>query len=80
MKCRTSEEKNFEEEKGNDMSGQSKRLTFVVTPEIEAQMKAMKREVYFDRTQSDMIRELVAAGVRSCKAGDKHAGAERKNA
>ena len=62
------------------MSGQSKRLTFVVTPEIEAQMKDMKREVYFDRTQSEMIRELVAAGVRSCKAGNEHIGAERKNA
>lgn len=62
------------------MNGQSKRLTFVVTPEIEAQMKDMKREVYFDRTQSEMIRELVAAGVRSCKADYQRAGTERKNA
>ncbi|MBQ8617705.1 MAG: hypothetical protein IJ418_09355 [Clostridia bacterium] len=62
------------------MSGQSKRLTFVVTPEIEAQMKEMKREVYFDRTQSEMIRELVAAGVRSCKAENEQAEAERKKA
>lgn len=62
------------------MSEQSKRLTFVVTPEIEAQMKKMKREIYFDRTQSDMIRELVAAGVRSCRMKDKSGYAERKNA
>lgn len=62
------------------MNGQSKRLTFVVTPEIEAQMKDMKREVYFDRTQSEMIRELVAAGVRSCKADGKQTAGERKNA
>ena len=62
------------------MSGQSKRLTFVVTPEIEAQMKSMKKEIYFDRTQSDMIRELVAAGVRSSKAGRETGSAERKNA
>lgn len=62
------------------MSGQSKRLTFVVTPEIEAQMRDMKREIYFDRTQSEMIRELVAAGVRSRKAERELACAERKNA
>lgn len=62
------------------MGVQSKRITFVVTPEIEAQMKVMKREVYFDRTQSEMIRELVAAGVRSCKADGKQAAAKRKNA
>lgn len=62
------------------MSGQSKRLTFVVTPEIEAQMKSMKKEMYFDRTQSDMIRDLVAAGVRSCKAGRETGSTERKNA
>lgn len=62
------------------MSGQSKRLTFVVTPEIEAQMRSMKKEMYFDRTQSDMIRDLVAAGVRSSKAGREAGNTERKNA
>ena len=54
------------------MGGQSKRLTLVVTPDIEAQMKNMKKESYFDRTQSDMIRELMEAGVRSYKMGQAH--------
>lgn len=58
----------------------SKRLTLVVTPEIEAQMRSIKREMYFDRTQSDMIRELVAAGVRSCRMERERGSAERKNA
>ncbi|MBE5800389.1 MAG: hypothetical protein E7321_10660 [Clostridiales bacterium] len=62
------------------MNGQEKRLTFVVTSEIEAQMKDMKREIYFDRTQSDMIRELVAAGIRSYRTKGERGGAERKNA
>lgn len=61
------------------MSGQSKRMTFVVTPEIEAQMRNMKKEMYFDRTQSDMIRDLVAAGVRARKDERKAGSAERKN-
>ena len=61
------------------MSGQSKRLTFVVTPEIGAQMKSMKKEMHFDRTQCEMVRELVAAGVRSCKAERRAESTERKN-
>ena len=63
----------------NGMSGQSKRLTFVVTPEIEAQMRSMKKEMYFDRTQSEMIRELVAAGVRACKAESDMGSTKGKN-
>ena len=62
------------------MTGQEKRLTFVVTPEIEAQIRDMKREVYFDRTQSAMIRDLFAAGIRSSKAREDYTGTERKNA
>lgn len=62
------------------MNEPTRRLSFAVPPELEAQMRDMKREVYFDRTQSEMIRELVAAGVRSCKAERVPAGAERKNA
>lgn len=62
------------------MNEQSKRLTFVVPPEIEAKMKVLKRDVYYDRTQSEMIRDLVAAGVRSCKVKREHVGEEMKNA
>ena len=61
------------------MNGRYKRVTFVITPEIEAQMKDMKREIYSDRTQSYMIRELVAAGVRSYKTKYEHISIERKN-
>lgn len=56
------------------------RLTFIVTPEIEAEIQKLKQEVYFDRTQSEMIRDLVAAGVRSRKAQSERADAEMKNA
>lgn len=58
----------------------AKRLTLVVTPEIAAQMKSIKREKYFDCTQSDMIRELIAAGVRSCRTKVDRGCAERENA
>jgi len=62
------------------MSGQGRRLTFVATPEIEAQMKDIKREIYFDRSQSEMIRDLMAAGMRSRRADTACAAEERKNA
>lgn len=62
------------------MKDQSKRLTFVVPPEIEAKMNELKRDVYYDCTKSEMIRELVAAGVRSCKVRYQHVGEEMKNA
>ena len=39
----------------------------------------MKKEMYFDRTQSEMIRELVAAGVRTCKAESDMGSTKGKN-
>jgi len=65
---------------GEKMSVQSKRVTFVITPEIDEQMKDMKREVYFDCTRSEMIRELVAAGVHACRLEKDSSEIERKNA
>lgn len=42
-----------------------KRMTFVVTPEMKAPLDHFKKEMFYNRTQSDMIRELVAAGMRA---------------
>ena len=50
------------------MATELKRMTFVVTPEMEEALNSIKRELFYNRTQSDMIRELVAAGVRVIKA------------
>ena len=40
-----------------------KRLTFVVTKEMEPLLADAKKNRLYDRTQSDMIRELVMAGL-----------------
>lgn len=45
-----------------------RRMTFVVTPEIEEPLNSLKKEMFYNRTQSDMIRELVSAGVQVLKA------------
>ncbi len=47
------------------MSTELKRMTFSVTPEIEASLKSFKKEMFYDRSQSDMIRTLVSAGMRA---------------
>ncbi len=50
------------------MATKLKRMTFVVNPEMEEQLNIFKKEVFYDQTQSDMIRELVAAGMCSLKS------------
>lgn len=50
------------------MATELKRMTFVVTPEMEEPLNSIKREMFYNRTQSDMVRELVSAGIRAIKA------------
>lgn len=45
-----------------------KRMTFVVTSEMEAPLDSIKRELFYNRTQSEMIRELVMTGIEAVKA------------
>lgn len=45
------------------MAAESKRLTFVATQEITHLLADAKRKYFYDRTQSDMIRELILAGL-----------------
>ena len=47
------------------MAGTCNRITFLVTPEIEKLLDAAKKDYYYKQTKSDMIRELVRAGLRS---------------
>ena len=46
------------------MATELKRMTFVVTSEIEEIMDRAKR-IFYDKTQSEMIRTLVVAGLKS---------------
>ncbi len=50
------------------MATELKRMTFAITPEIGKSLDSIKKELFYNRTQSDMIRELVSAGVRAIKA------------
>lgn len=55
------------------MSTKPKRITFAVTPEIESLMDKAK-QMFCDRTQSDIIRILINAGLDSlCSKGKRGA-------
>ncbi len=47
------------------MATELKRLTFAVTQEMEPLLANAKKEFYYDRTQSDMIRALLMAGLNA---------------
>lgn len=51
-----------------DMATGLKRMTFAITPDMEVPLNSIKKEFFYDRTQSDMIRELLSAGVRAMRA------------
>lgn len=51
------------------MATELKRMTFIVTPEMEQPLDSIKKESFYNRSQSDMIRELVSAGIRAFKQG-----------
>lgn len=57
------------------MATRQKRLTFVITKEMEPLLKRAKKNLFYDRNQSEMIRELVLTGLEV--VGDE-AGKESK--
>lgn len=59
------------------MATDLKRMTFSVTPEIEAPLKKLKKEIFYDHSQSDMIRTLVSLGIRALEVEKKKAKVEK---
>ena len=49
------------------MATELKRMTFAVTPDMEELMDEAKR-MFYDSTQSEMIRVLIVAGLTALKA------------
>lgn len=52
------------------MATELKRMTFAVTPDIEELMDEAKR-MFYDSTQSEMIRALIVAGLTTLKTEKK---------
>ena len=49
------------------MASKLKRLTFVVTPEMEPLLDRIKKERFYNCSQSEMIRTLVEEGWNAIK-------------
>lgn len=44
-----------------------KRFTISVAPELDEKLDRVKKEYYYKETQSDMIKELIALGLKTVK-------------
>ncbi|MFR1759002.1 MAG: hypothetical protein ACLSX2_04835 [Christensenellaceae bacterium] len=59
------------------MSSEHRRISFMVTPEMEALLDEAK-QIFYNRTQSEMIRTLVTEGLKAVKAqGEGDGGTPR---
>ena len=54
------------------MSSKLKRMTFVVTPEMEPLLDGIKKEMFYNCSQSEMIRTLVEEGWNAIKNKRQH--------
>ncbi len=59
------------------MATRLKRMTFAITSDMEAPLDSVKKEFFYDHTQSDMIRDLISRGLASLKE-EAVSGAGRK--
>mgnify|MGYP001069986532 CR=1 FL=1 len=58
------------------MSTELTRLTFTVTKEMEPLLDRAKKELFYNSTQSGMIRELIRAGLEAYE-GEMEKGARK---
>lgn len=56
------------------MDGNSKRFTIYIPQELSQNLKAIRWEAYKDRTQADMLRDLIARGLRECEKQSREVG------
>lgn len=52
------------------MASEKKRFTISVTPSMEVDLDAAKKERYYKGTQTEMIRDLILRGLDSLKSED----------
>lgn len=45
------------------MATELKRITFAVPQDMEILLKCIKKDLFYDRSQSEMLRELISVGL-----------------
>lgn len=61
------------------MSTPYTRVTFVITPEMEKRLDDLKREIYYNRSHSEMLRSIVKAGLDAMLGDRQSAPAAQRN-
>lgn len=59
------------------MASELKRITFVITPEMELSLAGIKKEMFYNCSQSEMIRTLVEQGLNVIKDEKKRNAAKQ---
>lgn len=58
------------------MINELKKLTFVITPEMEILLNRFKKERFYNCSQSEMIRTLVEIGYDATQSQNRHAASK----
>lgn len=56
------------------MATDLKRITFVVTSDMDKPLDEIKKDFFYNCTQSEMIRKLIAAGIKEIEKKKEHQG------
>lgn len=59
------------------MANKQKKMTFAVTPEMAPLLEEIKKEMFYNCTQSEMIRTLVEEGWDTIKNSERHIAAKQ---
>lgn len=62
------------------MATEMKRLMVSITPELEPELDQLKKERFYNTTQAEMFRYLIALGLESVKSNQLHANQGQKPA
>lgn len=52
------------------MTTNMKRFSISLTPDLAADLDALKKDKFYNSNQSDMIRFLITLGLEACKRAD----------
>lgn len=59
------------------MATKLRRFTISIAPNMEEDLDMAKKEIYYKETQNDMIRDLIARGLKSLKDDEERMRNER---
>ena len=53
------------------MTNMTKRFSISITPEMQKELDKLKKDKFYDKPQSEMVRFLILAGIKAAAAESK---------